>query len=843
MWGLGKNNRGYIYMLKATVKKKRLVSNRIDKSKGLAMSFLGITLLTTTLGLVSCGLGDLPPLTDGSTTPAPVDDKRLALSQLSLQTAADCTEFKQYVSESLIKRYTAISPYYGYGGSCQLVPPPQMGGGSGAGGAVPTLDGVVGAPSAEMTKNPDATSSTNTQEQGVDEADTVKVDTENGNTFIAHGRYLIIADAFPPTTMNKLAEIDLQANILNLFYDQTKKRIIALTRDDQPYYILAPQAAPVVDSIIMPIPVPEQTMVHIYEFKPTATNAKGEAVLIDKLAIAGYYQDSRRIGDRLHLITRHNDYLLDQFLHTSAQFSASKQAFDTAVFNARCDNSVPVDPTVIAANPAVVAAKSNLTGIISGLVDAQPISSFLPTATRTVTAPPQEIPDFLSCTDVHFPTISSSLGYQIITSMDSDGKNVGASALVNNSWMTYASTENLYLAENSYKSNDPLDSPVVVGEPQLRWFWPQPTYPQMSIHKVALSATARPLYRSSGVVDGHANNSFQFSEHNGVLRVTTTQRGIPGILPLPLLPSAPLAPPPASVNHLTLLRDNNAGVLEKISEIRDLAPNETIQSTRFVGNRAYMVTFRQIDPLFTFDLTDPTHPLLKGELKIPGFSTYMHVFDENHLLTIGRDGNANGTGNNMQLQLINVADLTNPYVVGTPYSPSLSGGSSWSTAEYDHHAFTFFEGKLAIPLQTYSSTGTSFSGVLVVSVDLANGFRELGRVDHANLAREFYCPPVSVLAPEYSYYCDSGQYIYLASPRRSVFQRADGVTYLYTISDVGMKANDVANLKIDINSMTFPPQYYFYQQPVAGGGATGGGGTAVTPGVPTPIVGIARPGV
>ena len=72
-----------------------------------------------------------------------------------------------------------------------------------------------------------------------------------------------------------------------------------------------------------------------------------------------------------------------------------------------------------------------------------------------------------------------------------------------------------------------------------------------------------------------------------------------------------------------------------VGQSEELAPGERIYSARFLGDKGYVVTFRQVDPLFTFDLSDPAHPRKVGELKVPGFSTYIHPLDENHLLTMG----------------------------------------------------------------------------------------------------------------------------------------------------------------------------------------------------------------
>ena len=96
--------------------------------------------------------------------------------------------------------------------------------------------------------------------------------------------------------------------------------------------------------------------------------------------------------------------------------------------------------------------------------------------------------------------------------------------------------------------------------------------------------------------------------------------------------------PSQSLNHIFVLKlaDKENYEMEQVGSVLNLAPGERIQSARFVGKRGYVVTFRQVDPQFTFELSTPNEPILEGELKIPGFSNYMHPLSETHLLTVGQ---------------------------------------------------------------------------------------------------------------------------------------------------------------------------------------------------------------
>ncbi|NOX43772.1 MAG: hypothetical protein GXP19_08600, partial [Gammaproteobacteria bacterium] len=448
---------------------------------------------------------------------------------------------------------------------------------------------------------------------------------------------------------------------------------------------------------------------------------------------------------------------------------------------------------------------------IQSVVAATDIAAFLPGAKRGDASNQTEIPQFLQCTDVYFPKIEANLGMQVVTSMNTDGSNVAASAAVNNSWLTYVSSTHLYMAESSNN-----------------WFWDQANIDQTAIHKFSISEN-KPQYLATGSVDGYANSAFNFSEHNDVLRVATTQTVYEKIDDSTMGFWQPIFK-----NHLTLLKDDNNGKMNTISEIRDIAVGETIRGVRFLADRGFIVTFRNVDPLFTFDLSDPNNPLLKGELKIPGFSSYLHPYGDNHLLTVGREGGAGdvGLGNDVQLQLIDVSDLSKPKVIHK-YTPDLPQGYSWSAAQYDHHAFTYYEPEnlLAMPIQISpnASSISPFSGVIAFKVTLDNGFEELGRVDHADLAEQYYCVDNTVIDPLIGY-CSSGYYGDWATPRRSVVMTSGPSVYLYTISDVGLKANEVNDFNTTLGSLLFPPQIYPWDVGGVGVDNNGSGGpVTITP--------------
>ncbi|MDP3387144.1 MAG: beta-propeller domain-containing protein [Eubacteriales bacterium] len=162
-------------------------------------------------------------------------------------------------------------------------------------------------------------------------------------------------------------------------------------------------------------------------------------------------------------------------------------------------------------------------------------------------------------------------------------------------------------------------------------------------------------FAGGGMVDGSILNQFSMDEFEGNLRVATTNWQ------------------QDSKNAVYILD----GSLNQIGSIENIAPTERIYSTRFMGDKGYIVTFRQIDPLFVLDLSDPTAPKITGELKIPGFSNYLHPISQDVLLGIGQDvDEKNGTQLGIKLSLFDVSDQGKPREIN-----NLVLGSSGSYAE------------------------------------------------------------------------------------------------------------------------------------------------------------------
>jgi len=158
--------------------------------------------------------------------------------------------------------------------------------------------------------------------------------------------------------------------------------------------------------------------------------------------------------------------------------------------------------------------------------------------------------------------------------------------------------------------------------------------------------------------------------------------------------------------------------MEIIGKLEGLAPTESIFSARYAGNRLYLVTFEQIDPFFVIDLEDPENPKDLGELKITGYSRYLHPYDENTIIGLGREGTETGRIQGLKISLFDVSDISNPTEIVTYVSEDTTSSSG---AEWEHKAFLFSKEKdlLVIPTQNYDwrNPENNYAGALVFKIN------------------------------------------------------------------------------------------------------------------------------
>ena len=312
------------------------------------------------------------------------------------------------------------------------------------------------------------------------------------------------------------------------------------------------------------------------------------------------------------------------------------------------------------------------------------------------------------------------------------------------------------------------------------------------IHKIAIN-NANIAYVARGEVSGYLRNQFAMDEYAGNLRVATTSdvwtsRG------------------QYEYNNVFVLDES----MKTIGSLTHIAEQEKIYSTRFIGDRLYMVTFKRIDPFFVIDLSSPEHPKILGKLKIPGYSDYLHPYDRNHIIGIGKETATNDWGGvstrGLKLALFDVSDVEHPKQID---KVEIGDAGSDSAALSDHKAFLFDRAKnlLVIPVRAVTiapivkdgyngENQRVWYGAYVFGVTPETGFVLKGTVEHGS--------------------ADSGYYWYGSSAnevKRSLYIEND----LYTISSTKIIASDLANISTTIKTIGLPggPDYRNVPVPMA----------------------------
>lgn len=302
-------------------------------------------------------------------------------------------------------------------------------------------------------------------------------------------------------------------------------------------------------------------------------------------------------------------------------------------------------------------------------------------------------------------------------------KDISRNVIVGNSENIYASEQNLYVASTDWSGG----------------YYPTPVYSTTNtkLYKFTLD-NGKISYSSEGLVPGTILNQFSMDEYRGNFRIATTQNDwVMG------------------KNKMS----NNVYVLDStlktLGKLENIAPGEKIYSTRFLGNRGYMVTFKSIDPLFAFDLTNPRAPKILGELKIPGYSDYLHPYDENHIIGFGKDVDPAEAEKNPDFIYytavkgfkMGLFDVTDPAKPKEMFKEIIGDQGSYSELLYNHKALLFDKAKnlIAFPISvtqncaianncqlTANYPTTNFIGAYVYGLDLQNGFKLKAKITHLN---------------------------------------------------------------------------------------------------------------
>jgi uncharacterized secreted protein with C-terminal beta-propeller domain len=316
----------------------------------------------------------------------------------------------------------------------------------------------------------------------------------------------------------------------------------------------------------------------------------------------------------------------------------------------------------------------------------------------------------VGCSEVYLTEQPASTSMVNVVSVDLRGDSLeptGGASVVGAGEHVYASHDNLYVTNPALDAGDATD-----------------------IHKFAITGRAPATYRASGRVPGSVVDQFALSERDGDLRVAVTTAGGAAAADAPVSTAAATSPVPpptvttASQSSIVVLGEND-GELGEIGRVDGLGRGEQIRSVRFLDEVGYVVTFRRTDPLYTVDLSDPSAPRVVGELKIPGYSSYLHPVGDGRLLGIGQDTTEGGQVVGLQVALFDVSDPAGPRQLAKRV---LQGATS--EAEGEHHAFLWApdEGLAVLPVMDLGAPDW-FAGAVGFSVS-GDGIDERGRIVH-----------------------------------------------------------------------------------------------------------------
>jgi uncharacterized secreted protein with C-terminal beta-propeller domain len=526
-------------------------------------------------------------------------------------------------------------------------------------------------------------SGTNVQEEGVDESDKVK--TDGTYMYVAQDQTIKVVKAVPPDAMSVVATIEVNGLADSLYLFNTILVVLYTpfssdTGTDMPPGGGEGTGISVVDG-------PTGAMIGMPTWIPV--NSQTGILIVDisspespatlkEIVIDGWLASSRLVDGKLHVV--------QQFLPELPPLVLSYDGTEEGRATAEEENQQALEDLTIDDLLPSYELHGEGQGIESGLL--------------------------IDSTGFYRPDEEGGGSIVTVTTLNLNDPSIPfqSTGIVADVHVVYASTHALYLTATQWQ-----DPPVILTETGYD------LQESTVIHKFDLTGEiAEPV--GSGYVWGRILNQFSLGEHEGVLRIATTTGFANG-----------------SRNHVFCLQEQG-GELKIIGKLENLAPGEQIYSARFIGTRGFLVTFVQIDPLFTLDLSDPASPKVVGELKVPGYSTYMHPLGEDHLLTIGYDTNGAGMPQGLQLSVFDVSDLGHP---GLLHKELIGEWGTYSEALYDHKAFTFWADRnlLAIPIVLYEYEqdpppawefgGPTFAGLYVYRVTREAGFEFLGRISTA----------------------------------------------------------------------------------------------------------------
>jgi inhibitor of cysteine peptidase len=663
----------------------------------------------------------------------------------------ELTEYLDSISKSNINEY---SYYDELGGSFDMVMERS----------VMASDSI----SAPTSKSADSYSQTNIQVEGVDESDFIKNDGKY--IYVLSQDNLIIVDAFPAEESKILSKTQIEGYPSEIFINQD--RLVVFSRDNEEVYSIMPYD-------YMPRKrYTSVTYAYVYDISD-----RQNPILLKEYNVKGDFYKARMIGDYVYFISKEYLYYSNRYVDMPFLKDGSKIIMNPEIFyfDTIVDSSSFVFHTITSLNlkdEEKIDAKTFMLGYSNNLYVSE--NSIYITYQKQMDYRYYQNNNIERFYEAVIPILSSDVRKKIENIKNDDNIKVDEkwqeiSIVLQDMYNSMSESEKKNLIKDIESALEKYD---VEKEKDLR---------KTIIHKININK-GNIEYDSWGEVNGYLLNQFSMDESGDYFRVATT--------------TYTYSSRKRTMFNNVYVLDNN---MEVIGKLEGLAEDERIYSARFMGEKLYMVTFKEVDPLFVIDLKDAKNPKVLGELKIPGYSDYLHPYDENHLIGIGKETEENSWGGvsvgGVKVSLFDVSDFNNPKELD---SFAIGGPGSDSEALRDHRAVLFDKEKdiFVIPIREHKLIDESSSkryypsdvwqGAYVFSINPQTKITVKGKVTHTDSEVE-------------DYYYWSSPY----SVRRSLYM--DDV--LYTISSKRIVMNDLNDIDNEINSITLPYKQDKYYNP------------------------------
>ena len=592
--------------------------------------------------------------------------------------------------------------------------------------------GAATAPQNEMSRSADDYSTTNIQVEGVDEADIIKNDGKY--IYIVTNNKIVIVNAYPAESMEILAEIN-ESGVSNIFINNDKLITFSYKYEDS-----------------------QKTHIKIYD-----VSDRSDPELSEDISIDGNYVSSRMIGNYVYLVANKYVYFNDVILPTvyANGIAETISARDIYYFPHSDTSYTFTNILAVDVNSLEHNTETYLLGSSHNLYVSE--DNIYLTIQKRLSSK-----DYFedAVRDVIMPIVPGSIKSEIEDILDSDEEFYNKQPQIGSIVEEYSgSLTGIDKSDFDKELMERMEDFQLELSKRL-----EITY----VHKIEIDGLDVE-YLGNGNVPGRVLNQFSMDEYKGYFRIATTTGNSWGSSQ-------------SSLNHMYVLDKD----LELVGSVDDLAKGERIYSVRFMGEKAYMVTFRQVDPLFIVDLSNPKNPEVLGELKVTGYSSYLHPLDEDHIIGIGMEATEQGRTTGVKIAVFDVSDPQNP-IERAKYE--VEGKYSSSNALYDHKAFLYDKTRelLVLPLsyteEWQNGDGDKkyehWQGAFVFHLD----------VDYIDLRGKITHKPNS---DEEGYYY--GPY----AVQRSLYMDDT----LYTISRSIVKANDLEDLD-EISSLKFLDEDYY----------------------------------